>query len=492
MADVEGPAASALGSLRLKLTALIAGLAIVALVALSFLVIGADRRLRDEQLDSALFRATETVGAITGFESGELVVPDRQGLPGVAAALASRPIFTLADLPGLDTYVDEFASLTRRELSVRLGAVVRSLAAEERRALYTQFDVDNDPDLVAAILDDPPADLVREARRRFVLVSAREDGVAPPGVVLYGSSLPFDVPEDDVLELLSAVIATGGGSTFSADWAPEHLLRTVPIRDGSIVRGAAVVAVDRRPVDEAHQELRRRLLLAVLIMSGVAVATAWWIAGRAIKPAAAAIGQQERFLADAAHELRNPLAAIRATAERALGPQGSPAPALERIAAISVEAGTMTDDLLTLARMEAGALPIHRRPVRLDLLVESLVDDRPDVEMALDPVTVDADPGLVERALDNLIQNAVKHGGADVEHPVRIRLGDGELVVSDSGPGIGPTMRATLFDRFASRTESSGHGLGLALVAWVVESHGWTIEAGNEPGTGAVFSIRFD
>jgi len=471
---------------------LIAGLVALVVVVLVVFIVAADRRLRDEQLSTSLFHAAETVGQAMGFADGELVVAaDDVDVPGSAVVLAARVPVTADELPGLTDYVLAFSGLPRRQLALRLGEVLNSLPAVQRRELQASYGVDDRRALLDEVIADPPAELVREAQRRYVIERARQDGAVLAETELVGSSRRLDVAEDEVLAILDATITSGIAESFTAAWAEDQLFRTVPLRDGVVVRGAALVAVDRRPVDDAHAGLRVWLIVVGTLTIAISTAAAWWVAGRAIRPARDAVSRQERFLADAAHEMRTPLAAIRATAERAAGGGGDAEQALVRITELADGAGHVTDDLLTLARMDAGALPVQREPVRLDLLVEAVADGLDAVVLDVDETTIDVDPRLTERVISNLIQNAIRHGHATAQQPAVITLRQGVLHVSDRGPGVAPAVAASLFERFASGPSSPGHGLGLALTGWIADQHGWTIEVSETPGGGATFSVDF-
>ncbi|GEM_PF-3509605 len=490
--ESQAPTNAPFRRLRWRLTALIAGLVAVVVVILIVFIVAADRRLRDEQLATSLLRAAETVSQAMGFAEGELVVADDGvDVPGSAVVLASRTPLTADELPGLAGYVRDFGELPRRQLALRLAEVVNSLPARQRTDLQADYDAADRRALIDAVIADPPVELVREAQRRYVFERARSDGVALAETEIVGTSRGLDVVESEVLEVLDGTISSGLPETIVVDWAPDHLLRTVPLRDGVVVRGAGLVAVDRRPVDDAHGALRSRLIVAGAITVVAATLAAWWVAGRAIRPARAAVARQERFLADAAHELRTPIAAIRATAERGAGVNGDPNSALGRITELAGAAGDLTDDLLTLARMDAGALAVECEPVRLDLLIEAVLEDGESIQLDMDEVTVEADPRLLERVVANLAQNAVRHGHASPQQPATITVRGGVLEISDRGPGIAPTVAGAMFDRFASGPGSSGHGLGLALVGWIIEQHGWTIEVSETPGGGATFAVDF-
>jgi two-component system OmpR family sensor kinase len=261
------------------------------------------------------------------------------------------------------------------------------------------------------------------------------------------------------------------------------------------VNVAIVTIADPKPFESDHW----RLVLIVLVGSGALLLTStlagFWLAGRSVQPAVEAIGQQERFLADAAHELRTPIAAMRAASESGLAGDESPADALARTERLAVEASALLDDLLTLARMDAHQQTVERAAVRLDLLVEELLDarhDDPPVSLHASPIVADVDAPLIRRAVDNLVANAVRHGRAtDPTTGVDVIVSPGRITVSDRGPGIEPGILPHLFDRFRTGRHSGGAGLGLAIVAWIARSHGGkvTVESRPDGENGAVFTL---
>ncbi|MDD9934551.1 MAG: ATP-binding protein [Myxococcales bacterium] len=218
--------------------------------------------------------------------------------------------------------------------------------------------------------------------------------------------------------------------------------------------------------------------------------------------------ENEAFVADLAHEFKNPVAAIRAAAERL--EQGELSrERVERIARVLDQSSRRLDDLLSefleLASADAGMRGEDRAPVALAEMVDALVaqlraDERFGSVRFETEFASNAQPALVERrvtsAIRNLLENAATYAGEQGQ--VRVRLqqrGDRlQLEVADSGPGIAPEDRSRVFDRFFTRREG-GTGLGLALTRAVVEAHGGSVEAraaepGEEPG-GAVFVVQF-
>lgn len=213
----------------------------------------------------------------------------------------------------------------------------------------------------------------------------------------------------------------------------------------------------------------------------------------------------ELFAADLAHELKNPLAAVR-TAADALG-SGRPldperAARLERILADSASRmQTVIDRFLELARAEAGLADAERRDVDVVALVDGLLDGLradpryPDVRFVRDgdpgPLPVPAAPERLETALRNLLGNGAAFASgrdpAEVRVTVRALGARVQLDVADTGPGIPADDLPRLFDRYFSRRQG-GTGLGLALAKAIVDAHGGSLTATSEPGRGAVFS----
>ncbi|MEZ0088964.1 sensor histidine kinase [Streptacidiphilus sp. EB129] len=207
-----------------------------------------------------------------------------------------------------------------------------------------------------------------------------------------------------------------------------------------------------------------------------------------------------RFAADAGHELRTPLAAIRGHAELArLHPQPQApevARALERVQAESVRMGGIVDDLLLLARLDAGR-PLVRQEVDLTVLAIDAATDAqvagPGHRWVLDlperPVAVTGDRDRLHQAVGNLLANARLHTAPGTTVRVRLCRADARvrLTVTDDGPGIPEQLRDELFERFTrggggrSRTDG-GSGLGLAIAHAVVSAHGGALTVESRPG----------
>jgi two-component system sensor histidine kinase MprB len=211
---------------------------------------------------------------------------------------------------------------------------------------------------------------------------------------------------------------------------------------------------------------------------------------------------QRQLVADASHELRTPLTAVRTSIE-ALARAPADLPVAERTHVLATAQAQLEDlsvlvgDLVDLAR-PAEAAPFEAvEDVQLDLIVGEAVErarrHAPAATFALDttPCTVSGVPSRLHRAVGNLLDNAVKHGGdSPVEVAVRARTaGDGaEVSVRDHGPGIAPDDLPHVFDRFYRATGARGlpgAGLGLAIVRQVAEAHGGSVRAEAPDGGGA-------
>lgn len=212
----------------------------------------------------------------------------------------------------------------------------------------------------------------------------------------------------------------------------------------------------------------------------------------------------EAFAADLVHELKNPVAAVRAAAEALADVDAVLSPArAQRLARILGDAGgrldTLVSQFLDLARAEAGLSADARELLPLDQLCDGLVAAaaarHEDVAFGLDghAVQVEIVAERVETALRNLLDNAAAFaregaGAAEVRVTVQPSGRWVEVVVSDSGPGLGDDARERVFDRFYTRRHG-GTGLGLSLARAIAEAHGGTLTARDVP-VGACFVLR--
>ena len=212
-----------------------------------------------------------------------------------------------------------------------------------------------------------------------------------------------------------------------------------------------------------------------------------------------------RFLADASHELRTPLTSIRGYSEvfdRAKDDPENLALAMRRIEEESKRMGVMVEDLLVLARLGEGREP-ERAPVDLARIVDDAVSDARAASPARDIVLerveaadVLGDDHQLRQVVANLLGNALRHTPDEAQIRLTLRAGDGRatLAVADDGPGLEADVAAKVFEPFfrADRSrarETGGAGLGLAIVAAIVEAHDGGVQLDTAPGAGATFTV---
>ena len=214
---------------------------------------------------------------------------------------------------------------------------------------------------------------------------------------------------------------------------------------------------------------------------------------------------QRRFVADASHELRTPLTTIRGNVGLLL--KRDDITAEDRVAALNDIAGEsermsrMVQDLLTLARADAGyhleKAPLDLRPIvqEVSRQAQTLQPTRRIELLDGVPVVIDGNADAIKQLLWILIDNAFKHTRGDGR--IQLRLENGldaaQLVVADDGPGIPKEDLERIFERFyqADATRSGeGTGLGLSIARWIAREHGGRLFAGNNPSGGAVFTVE--
>jgi two-component system, OmpR family, sensor histidine kinase MprB len=211
------------------------------------------------------------------------------------------------------------------------------------------------------------------------------------------------------------------------------------------------------------------------------------------------IGKQRQLVADASHELRTPLTSIRTNIEVLQRSEDLPAEERRRLLADIVaqveELTVLIGDLVELSR--GTEPPAHVEEIRLDLIVKEAVDraqrHAPDLSFELDlrESVVKGVPARVERAIANLLDNAVKWNPDG--KPVEVTVDEGEVTVRDHGPGISKQDLPYIFDRFyrsAAARGRPGSGLGLAIVRQVAESHGGEVAVEDAEDGGARFRLR--
>jgi two-component system, OmpR family, sensor histidine kinase BaeS len=220
--------------------------------------------------------------------------------------------------------------------------------------------------------------------------------------------------------------------------------------------------------------------------------------------------QRRRFLADITHELRNPLAVLQSEIEAQM--DGVHPRDDQHLASLLEETrrlGNLVDDLHTLALAETGRLVLQQEAVAFGALVDEMVG-RHEAQARQRDVALRAsiapglpkawvDPARVRQVLDNLLANAIRHTPAGGEVLVEVSTllgpgaGDGPTLrcqVTDAGPGFREDQLGQVFERFERDSDSRGSGLGLSIARDLVQAHGGTIDASNDPTTGGA-SVSF-
>ena len=351
--------------------------------------------------------------------------------------------------------------------------------------------------------------------------------------------------------------AAGGFRTFTAATGPFRVY-SEPFISRAGRHGVIRVAQDLGDIVEPLATLRFAFLLMAPLAIVLSVVGGYWLAGKALDPVdqitrlareigadrlerripdsgvrdeigrlVATLNQMiarlessftgmKRFTADASHELRGPLATMRSAIDVALSQPrdtGDYRTVLRSVGEDVDRLRSITEDLLVLARADAGRVRIDREDVRLDIVASEIAESfRAAAEarsvtidvQAPSPVVVAGDERWIRHLISNLVDNAVKFaarpGGAQSARvAIVVMRGEGpaRLVVSDDGPGIPSDALGHVFERFyrvegaRSYAPVSGFGLGLSIAAWIVSAHGGVIEARNRAGGGSEFEVRF-
>lgn len=225
----------------------------------------------------------------------------------------------------------------------------------------------------------------------------------------------------------------------------------------------------------------------------------------AARTAAAALATSNRvgsaLLAAVSHDLRTPLASIKAAVSGLL--LGDvPLPAQARTALIeSIEESadrleTVVGNLLDMSRLNSGSITVHRRPLKPAEVIAAVLQEQPEyraevsVEIPRDLPVVLGDHGLLQRCLANLLRNAFTHGATPVLVQARARGDSVEIQVIDHGPGIPAEQRESLFTPFLNRNDTgAGLGLGLAVVQGFIEAMHGAIRVADTPGGGTTMTL---
>jgi heavy metal sensor kinase len=454
------------------------------------------------------------------------------GAPLVAFAAASFLVLDRALLRRADAFIDETLGAFTTELSSEQheeATAVRAIQSaledvqfrEVRLAIYDSSGTliaASHPDSLAGYALRHPVDLVRVgselhrnrvlARRLFTVGSgeAAYRVVSEPATIfgtryLVASTYPLHGNRETMeavgttyaiaIPILLLIAAVGGYFLAARSLAPVAMMSA---------RAAEISSTnlnERLPVGTRSDELSA----LASVVNGL------------LERLEQAFAQQRRFMADASHELRTPVAVLRTEADVTLSrPNREESEYRESVTVMRDSArrlGRIVDDLFLLARADAGHLPLRREPLYLEEVVDTaarvvrtLAQERGvriDI-MPLDDSPFDGDPDLLGRLMLNLLDNAIKHsptGGTVTLSLVRVRH-EYWIGVADEGAGVPRDARGQIFQRFFradkarardGATHTSGAGLGLAIGRWIAEAHGGRLELVRSDSSGSEFQV---
>lgn len=377
--------------------------------------------------------------------------------------------------------------------------------------------------------------------------------------------IPVGAPEDEFVQVIDADGEVVASSTNLAEEpaitkvAPGRVahIERVPFEDGPFLVVATSVATPRgelrviagrtlETVEESSEAVGSLLAAGIPLLLVVVGAVTWRVVGRALAPVESmraeveAISSRElhrrvphapgkdeiarlattmngmlnrledgqarqrRFISDASHELRSPIATIRQHVDVALShPNGTSAEELaEIVLEEDVRLQDLVEDLLLLTRMDEGTLGLHAETVDVDdLLFEEAERLRGGTNLRIDTSRVSAgrvsgDRRQLSKLIRNLIDNAIRHAKSTVALSLREDGREVMLTVDDDGEGVPLSERGRIFERFvrleeARDRDSGGSGLGLAIVSEIAAAHSATVRVVDSPGGGARLEVRF-
>lgn len=350
--------------------------------------------------------------------------------------------------------------------------------------------------------DEVPRTVTLDGLGRYRVVGLPARGEAE--VIVTG--LPTSDVDDTLLTVLAIFCVVGAIALFGATAAGVWIIRRqlAPLsRVSEAAREVADLELDRGEVRlptpivtvdpaSAHTEVGQLGTSLNRMLDRIA---------GALSARHASEMRVRRFVADASHELRTPLAAIRGYTELAQRKSDvlpdDVAHAMNRVESETARMTQLVEDMLLLARLDTGR-PLESERVDLSRLAVDAVSDAhaagPEHRWSLDlpeePVVVDGDEARLHQVLANLLANARVHTPPGTSVTTSLAVADdggAVLTVTDDGPGIPPSLRPEIFERFArgdsSRSRRGGStGLGLAIVAAVVKAHGGRIDVDSAPG----------
>ncbi|CAN5589113.1 ATP-binding protein [soil metagenome] len=423
------------------------------------------------------------------------------------AILNTVTVIILIAIVGLITYLAIRHTLTE-EMDRALSERIETLELPEDPAIYSGPGV---PQPDEAAFESSTGQF--SANQEWGIIDSRDTIL----VVIGQSGQIVENPRNIQLSSLPVVegyeqAMTGEANTRSLSLAGEHPVRvlTVPVMSDGEVVGAIQGIRSLSEYEERLGLLQRVIILGVALGTLISAPAGYYLSRRAMKPVNVAFERQRRFVADASHELRTPMALIRANAEMALleaPPEAaSIAPEIKSVLRGIDHVDRLISDLMLIARLDSNAVELETEQRDLaDTVRGTVAEMRPLFEAAeiqlvfsapARPVTA-IDAGRIKQVVSILLDNARKYtpaGGA-----VQVQVANGgdhaSVDVSDTGSGIPPDQLERVFDRFyrvdrARSRQTGGSDLGLPIARAITEAHGGEISLASQPGQGTTASIR--
>lgn len=316
------------------------------------------------------------------------------------------------------------------------------------------------------------------------------------------------------------------------------------LASGEATTGQVVLAgAELEVIDETIGELAQLFFIAVPVLAAIVAASAWFITGRALRPVAAIQAQAQaisgttltervpvpdtrdevqdlavtvnsmlerierhdrslrQFSSDASHELKSPIANIKALVETRSSVDPTWASTQKRLTGETERLGDLVDNLLYLSthqdrqQSEGSLVSLDELLFAEAELVSATTALRVDLG-GVEPASIEGSASDLQRLTRNLVDNAARHASERISFSLSTSAEHTVLTIGDDGSGIPEDQRALVFERFtrldeARARDAGGSGLGLSIVAQIVESHSGTIEVGESPLGGATFVVRF-
>lgn len=327
------------------------------------------------------------------------------------------------------------------------------------------------------------------------------------------------------LDLSGQVLATGGpipqGLPAQINAGSWQTVKTV---DGDRYKQLSIPLKTRDQLPWGYMQVGRSLeeldghmiWVRLILMAGLPIAllavvvASWWLAGQAMQPVYQSYRQMQQFTADAAHELRTPLAAIQANLESTMTPGASDEDAWDTLRIVERQNGRLSrlvQDLLILSRIDLQELPPQLCPCNLNDIVTDLVEEFSALAIASHikltthisnaaPITVMGNEEQLYRLVANLITNAIQYTAADGKVTISLTKDNQHafIQVHDTGIGISAQDQARIFDRFyrvsSDRSrQTGGAGLGLAIAQAIAKTHRGSLQVQSTVGVGSTFTL---